>query len=292
MNHVDRRGFLERAALSFLALPGSAVTLARMSFVSRGHRAPAALRLVVVDSDPPNKQQSAGISLGAAEARHAAALFGGSISLRRIGLDKLAAIENAHAVLGGSTRDDCSRIARAAEQHHALFMNIGCTVDAVRADCGSTTFHVAPSDAMLRDAVALARAGGGGRAVAWDSTLEKFGADTLNDRFRAQTGLAMDADAWLAWVAVKILWESALRARAADAATLAEHLTRETTQFDGHKGRPLSFRPWDHQLRQPLYVVAPEAKAIEVPPVRDDESSRDALDRLGGSAAQSSCHRQ
>jgi len=102
----------------------------------------------------------------------------------------------------------------------------------------------------------------------------------------------MNDDAWLAWVGVKMLWETALRARASDASTLAAHLTNEATQFDGHKGRPLGFRPWDHQLRQPLYVVAPDAKPIEVPAPRDGESSRQTLDRLGTPAAATRCRLQ
>jgi hypothetical protein len=31
--------------------------------------------------------------------------------------------------------------------------------------------------------------------------------------------------------------------------------------MDGLKGRPLTFRAWDHQLMQPMYVVAAKDKA-------------------------------
>jgi hypothetical protein len=30
--------------------------------------------------------------------------------------------------------------------------------------------------------------------------------------------------------------------------------------FDGHKGEALTFRKWDHQLRQPLYVAGPRKR--------------------------------
>jgi hypothetical protein len=89
-----------------------------------------------------------------------------------------------------------------------------------------------------------------------------------------------------------MLWESALRARSAEPAALLRYLESDAAQFDGHKGRPLSFRSWDHQLRQPLYVTAPSADAsVEVPRGQPGagESSRDVLDRLGTPREKSEC---
>ena len=131
----------------------------------------------------------------------------------------------------------------------------------------------------------------GGAAAAWDSRLERFGADQLNQRFRARFGEEMDSQGWVGWFAVKVLWESTLRARATLPATLLRYLGSDAAQFDGHKGRPLSFRPWDHQLRQSLYVSAPGSAPVEVPRSTpgSDEPSRDLLDRLGTPRNQSTC---
>jgi ABC-type branched-subunit amino acid transport system substrate-binding protein len=102
----------------------------------------------------------------------------------------------------------------------------------------------------------------------------------------------MTSGAWAAWLAIKILWESALRQKSGDGSAIAEYLTRDSTQFDGHKGQPLSFRAWDHQLRQPLYVVSADAadgRRIKEVPESSDGSLRDALDRLGSGRATSVC---
>jgi hypothetical protein len=99
---------------------------------------------------------------------------------------------------------------------------------------------------MSRDAMSLARSPAKARAEAWDASLSRFGADTLNQRFSARFHEPMTSGAWSAWFAVKAIWESALRLKSADAQSIAQHLVRDTTQFDGHKGTPLSFRPWDH----------------------------------------------
>jgi ABC transporter substrate binding protein (PQQ-dependent alcohol dehydrogenase system) len=106
----------------------------------------------------------------------------------------------------------------------------------------------------------------------------------------------MTADAWAAWAGVKGVWESSLRARTTDPHALAKYLVSDQAQFDGHKGRPLSFRSWDRQLRQPVYVMRKnDAGAVslvaEEPSVAptDEESSRDVLDRIGTREAQSAC---
>ena len=92
-------------------------------------------------------------------------------------------------------------------------------------------------------------------------------------------------------MAVKILWEASLRTRAVNPDALAAFLSNPSTQFDGHKGRPLSFRAWDRQLRQPLYVVDAE-RVVEVPAATpQDSSTRAVLDQLGARDSVTSCVR-
>jgi hypothetical protein len=89
----------------------------------------------------------------------------------------------------------------------------------------------------------------------WGSTLERFGASQINQRFRDKYHMEMDGSAWAGWAAVKIVAEAAMRARSTAPAKLVGYLESPTTAFDGHKGWPLTFRRADHQLRQPLYAV-------------------------------------
>jgi ABC-type branched-subunit amino acid transport system substrate-binding protein len=292
MTHpITRRAFVHRAALTALATP-----FARWS-ASAG-LPPSPLRIGMLPSsgtDDAAATRQLGVQLGVDEAKHAAGLFGGSIELLQVTQSSLGD-RQLSAVLGSGSIEDCLASARAAERAEIGFMNLSCPSDSLRGrDCQATMFHVAPSDEMYRDALAQANAPADAKVAAWNPSLTRFGADTLNERFRSRFGRAMTADAWLGWVAIKILWESSLRARSTDSRMLMQYMVRDGTRFDGHKGRPLSFRVWDHQLRQPLYVVSSgtdgSTRVIAEMPATgsDEESSREVLDRLGTTAARSAC---
>lgn len=233
-----------------------------------------------------------GVRMGVEEAARSASLFGRTVVLvegadaaRLVGEGRVAAL------LGGFSTEECRALGGLAGERGLVFVDLGCDADALRGrGCQAASFHVAPSAGILADAVAQAGVAGG-RAVAWDARLERFGADQLNQRFRARFGQGMDSPAWAGWFAVKMLWESTLRARSVQPAALMAYLSSDAARWDGHKGRPLSFRAWDHQLRQPLYVAAASGDPAEVPRAvsGDEASSRDVLDRLGTPRDRSEC---
>ena len=104
-------------------------------------------------------------------------------------------------------------------------------------------------------------AGSGYRAALWEATLDAYGAREVNARFNARWGRPMDPPAWAGWVALKIAFEASLFAGGRDGASLAAYLAGEQALFDVSKGIGMTFRPWDHQLRQSLYLIKinPEA---------------------------------
>lgn len=258
----------------------------------------------------PEATAALGAELGAAEAQRAAALFGHRFELLRATVpDAVAAVREAQrmidrdgvfAVIGEGDEAVCTALAELAQRKAVLFINTDCEADALRgAYCRRTTFHVAASAAMRRDALELAPAGmNDRRPVLWYPALESFGAAQLNERFRTAFNRPMNSAAWAGWIAVKILWEAELRAETTDAARLVGYLESGRARFDGHKGRPLTFRPWSHQLRQPLYLVpanggAAGASAViaEVPRAGrgDPRPSSEILDTLGAEPADAVC---
>jgi hypothetical protein len=237
---------------------------------------PLRIALVTVAGSRADARR-AGVTLGVEEARHAAAMFGGAVELTVLSPGETS-VGRFAALIG----DDDTTLLEQAERAGVLYLNVGSSLDALRGvRCHASLVHIAPSEAMMRDALAAAHAPSNARVASWNASLEKFGADTLNERFTSRFSQPMTPDAWNAWFAVKVLWEASLRARSTEAAKLRDYLVRESTQFDGHKGRPLSFRPWDRQLRQPVYVVA-DGRVSEWPPAATgEESARESLDRIG-----------
>ena len=97
--------------------------------------------------------------------------------------------------------------------------------------------------------------GSGYRAALWEATLDSYGARELNARFDARWGRPMDPPAWAAYQAVKIALEAAIASGSGDAASLAAHIGGPQGLFDVSKGIGMTFRPWDGQMRQSLFLV-------------------------------------
>lgn len=98
-------------------------------------------------------------------------------------------------------------------------------------------------------------AGAGYRAETWDAELDAYGARELNARFRQRFGEPMDGISWGAYQAVKVLYESVTTGGADTPGAIRDHLEDPSTVFDVWKGIGTSFRPWNHQLRQSLFLV-------------------------------------
>jgi hypothetical protein len=103
-----------------------------------------------------------------------------------------------------------------------------------------------------------------GSLALWDSTLERFGAIQLNDRFRLRFHSGMTSEAWAGWMAVKIATEAAFRSGNANPRALRKYMLADDTRFDGHKGMPLQFDQRTHLLRQTLYRRAADGRLVEI----------------------------
>jgi ABC-type branched-subunit amino acid transport system substrate-binding protein len=211
-----------------------------------------------------------GVQLGTEEASRTAALFGVTMQVVRSGdtdTSTVAAVqrmigERAAAVVAAGDPDECDALAEIAATRRVVLLTLSCGEEFQRADaCARTSFHLAPSDAIRAHARDLASrdsrhgAPSHARVAVWHHSLSRFGAEQLNERFRRRFGVEMDSSAWSAWLAMKILAETALRARTSQGRELARYLVRRDSRFDGHKGEPLSFEPRTGELRQPLYLV-------------------------------------
>ena len=93
--------------------------------------------------------------------------------------------------------------------------------------------------------------------TSWHPALEQWGATQLQNRFRRLADRPMRPLDYDAWVAVRSVGEAATRAKNAPIAPadLIAHLKSTEFELAAFKGRKLSYRAWDGQLRQPILLA-------------------------------------
>jgi ABC transporter substrate binding protein (PQQ-dependent alcohol dehydrogenase system) len=126
------------------------------------------------------------------------------------------------------------------------------------------------------------------RPVAWAPVVEQWGAAQLQSRFTEAAGRDMAPEDYGAWAALRALGEAVTRTDSADPAVLRNFLLGDAFDLAGFKGRPLTFRPWNGQLRQPIPLVHPRALVAQAP-LEGFLHQRTELDTLGLDRPESAC---
>lgn len=125
-------------------------------------------------------------------------------------------------------------------------------------------------------------------AEAWASVIEAWGAVQLQNRFEKAAKRDMRGRDYAAWVAIRAIGEAVTRTKSADVATVRAYMLSAAFQLDGFKGRGLSFRSWNGQLRQPIAVVNDRA-LVTLAPVAGFLHQRNETDSLGLDEPESRC---
>ena len=123
---------------------------------------------------------------------------------------------------------------------------------------------------------------------AWAPVVEQWGAAQLQSRFHDLAARPMRSRDYAAWAAVRSIGEAVTRTNSADPVTLRGYILSEKFELAGFKGRPLSYRPWNGQLRQPIPLVTPRALTAQAP-LEGYLHQRNEMDTLGLDAPESAC---
>ncbi len=125
-------------------------------------------------------------------------------------------------------------------------------------------------------------------ASAWHWTWERHGAPQLNQRFDRIGKRKMQPLDFAGWAAVRSVIEAVVRTKSTEVAALRAFMTSDDFTFDAYKGAPANFRPWDHQLRQPI-LLHTENAVIERAPIEGFLHEKNNLDTLGPDQRESGC---
>jgi ABC transporter substrate binding protein (PQQ-dependent alcohol dehydrogenase system) len=126
------------------------------------------------------------------------------------------------------------------------------------------------------------------RGEGWTPVLEQWGAVQLQDRFEKAAGREMTASDYAAWTAVRTIGEAVTRTNSTDSEILRAYIFSDAFALDGFKGRSLSYRVWDGQLRQPIAVANARA-LVALAPLDGYLHQTNEMDTLGLDRPESAC---
>jgi ABC transporter substrate binding protein (PQQ-dependent alcohol dehydrogenase system) len=89
---------------------------------------------------------------------------------------------------------------------------------------------------------------------AWHPASEQWGGTQIQNRFLKATGRRMLSKDMSAWTAARIVGEAATRTRSADPAEIVGFIRSDEFSIAAFKGQKLTFRRWNWQLRQPIFL--------------------------------------
>ena len=125
-------------------------------------------------------------------------------------------------------------------------------------------------------------------ALAWHRVIEQWGAAQLQSRFRKMVARDMNELDFSAYLAVRSVAQAAQQTGSGKPAELIDYIHSDAFELAAYKGRKLSFRSWNGQLRMPLALVQPNAFVSESPQAGMLHPTNE-LDTLGFDAREMRC---
>ncbi|WP_025822812.1 ABC transporter substrate-binding protein [Shewanella marina] len=127
------------------------------------------------------------------------------------------------------------------------------------------------------------------RANEWSYVIEAWGAAQLQNRFYQQFERHMSAKDYNAWLAVRALTEAMTQVQTNQTQLLSQYMLSDQFSLAAYKGRKLSFRAWNGQLRQPMPLTQAQA-LVTTAPIAGFYHPRSELDTLGIDKPLSRCN--
>jgi ABC transporter substrate binding protein (PQQ-dependent alcohol dehydrogenase system) len=124
--------------------------------------------------------------------------------------------------------------------------------------------------------------------VTWHETVDSWGAAQLQNRFYRHAKRGMRPLDFQMWLAMRTIGETGARVKSDDVKTLREYIFGPRFELAGFKGKSFSYRPWDHQLRQPI-VLAQPAALVSTAPQEGFLHQSNPLDTIGFDKPESQC---
>jgi ABC transporter substrate binding protein (PQQ-dependent alcohol dehydrogenase system) len=124
--------------------------------------------------------------------------------------------------------------------------------------------------------------------TSWDASHDQWGAIQLQNRFRRLFSRRMTALDMQAWTAARMIGEAVEHTQSADARKVFDFIRGPDFALAAFKGRKLTVRDWDLQLRQPI-LLADGRVIVSVSPQEGFLHQYSELDTLGVDRPETTC---
>jgi len=175
---------------------------------------------------------------------------------------------------------------RSAQQEVPLFTQTNTQYDVIFVADKSKDFseYIPYNTYLPRPVVGSA----GLEPLAWHRVIEQWGAAQLQTRFSQLTGRHMNEIDFSGYLAVRSVAQAVHKTRSSSAKTIHDYIKSDNFELAAYKGRKLSFRSWNGQLRMPIALVQPHALVSQSPQPGMLHPKTD-LDTLGFDEKESGC---
>ena len=123
---------------------------------------------------------------------------------------------------------------------------------------------------------------------AWHPASEQWGGTQIQNRFAKANGRRMLSKDMSAWTAVRILGEAATRTQSAEPEKIEAFIRADDFSIAAFKGQKLTFRTWNWQLRQPIFLGDTKA-VVSTSPQEGFLHQVSELDTLGVDQPETRC---
>ena len=118
------------------------------------------------------------------------------------------------------------------------------------------------------------------KPTSWHFAHEQWGGNQMQSRFLKDSKRLMTNIDFNSWVGVRAIGEAITRTKSLDSKIVLDKIMDEKFNLAAYKGKPVSFRKWNGQLRQPILLVTPRA-LVSVSPQIGFVHPKTELDTLG-----------
>ena len=127
------------------------------------------------------------------------------------------------------------------------------------------------------------------QAIAWDKSYTESGAMHFQNAIpRIAKRQPVERD-YTAWLAFRSLSDSAMKSGKTTPQELKAYLLSDQFKIEGFKGQALSFRTWDHQMRQPIILGGGTRVPVSTSPQEGFLHEKFLTDTLGFDEPETKC---